>query len=346
MTSMARIDLEEHLLTARVPELGNPSHLIEAPVLVRVDPLTGHTARVVRGDKLSPSVRPDLTELTAPPRFCPFCEGTLEQATGLLDPAITAEGRIRRGVSAVVPNVVAYADYCVVGLYDTTRHFVDLDEFTPTLVGDLLAGLTAYTRGVHALGPRWHSLSANYLPPAGSSLVHPHAQSCHDPIGTTTQRQLVAAAAAWPGEASFAADLLETEGGGPRWLGLRGRVAAVTPWAPVGFHQVDALLPGVRDLTELTDEDCHDLGAVIAGVLHAYHGMNLASFNWALFGGGPTPSDRYAVHLRMVSRSNPTPMYRSDVTYFERLHAEALLDLTPEQVAESVRPHLAAVGVR
>jgi UDPglucose--hexose-1-phosphate uridylyltransferase len=31
-------------------------------------------------------------------------------------------------------------------------------------------------------------------------------------------------------------------------------------------------------------------------------------------------------------------MYRSEVTYFERLHDEALVDLSPEEVAGELRP--------
>ena len=81
---------------------------------------------------------------------------------------------------------------------------------------------------------------------------------------------------------------------------------------------------------------------MISGVLATYHERFLTSFNYALYGGGPAPTDRYAVQLRIVSRSNATPMYRSDVTYFERLHGEAMVDSPPEQVAEWMRARLAS----
>ena len=48
-------------------------------------------------------------------------------------------------------------------------------------------------------------------------------------------------------------------------------------------------------------------------------------------------STGYQVLLKVVSRSNADPMYRSDATYFERLYAEALIDLSPEEVANAVR---------
>lgn len=335
------VDFVEHRITARVPELGNPTNTVEVPLTIRVDPLTGATARLLSAEKLSPTQRPDLGELTVRAGFCPFCEDLIEQATGTFPEEVTNEGRIRRGVSAVVPNVLAYSEFSSVGLYDTTRHFVDLDELTPQLVGDLLTGLVAYTRGVHRLRPMWSSINANYLPPAGSSLIHPHAQSAHDDVGTTVQRRLVERSQAWPGGASYWCELLDAERDGPRWIGRHGRWSVLTPWAPVGFHEVWAVLEGVSGIEDLADDDCAALGGVVSGVLATYHERFLTSYNYALYGGGPAPSDRYSLLLRIVSRSNATPMYRSDVTYFERLHAEAMVDATPEQVAEWMRGRLA-----
>ena len=337
---MAAIEFVEHKITARVPELTNPKSIIDVPLSVRVDPLTGRTSRVITGSKLSPSERPDLSALTADPPFCPFCADKIEMATGTFASSITDEGRIRRGSAVIVPNVMAYSEFSSVGLYDTDKHFLDLPELTPQKVGDLLSAFVAYTKGVHGLRPMWSSVNANYLPPSGSSLVHPHAQSAHDDIGTTTQRELVQASDAWDGD-SYWSTLIAQEEGGERWIGRKGRVAFFTPFAPGGFHEVWAVVDGCTDITELTDDDCADLGAGMSAVFGTYFSLNLTSFNWALTGGGPKPTDRYSVLLRMVSRSNVDPMYRSDVTYFEKLHNEAMVDVGPEDVAALVRPHFA-----
>jgi galactose-1-phosphate uridylyltransferase len=338
---MARIELVEHTITAHVPELANPENRIEVPLSIRVDPLTGRTSRIVTGTKLAPSERPDLTELTAKPSFCPFCADWIESVTGTFGPEITDEGRIRRGSAVIVPNVMAYSEYSSVGLYDTERHFIDLPDLSPALVSDLLAAFVEYTRGVERIRSMWSSVNANYLPPSGSSIVHPHAQSAHDDIGTTFQRLLRERSDAWGGERSYWEDLVETEEGGPRWVGTRGRVAFLTPFAPIGFHEVWAIVDGCRDIEELTTRDCEDLGTGMAQVFGAYHDLNLTSFNWALYGGGPTPGERYSLLLRIVSRSNAEPMYRSDVTYFEKLHDEAMTDLAPEDLAATLRPRFA-----
>lgn len=335
------IELTEHRITARVPELTNPTNVIEMPLSIRVDPLTGHTSRIVSGTKLSPTERPDLTDLTADPPFCPFCANTIERATGTFPTDVAPEGRIRRGNAVVVPNVLAYSEFSSVGLYDTTRHFLDLPDLTPSRVGDLLGALVDYTGALHRIRPMWSSINANYLPPSGSSLIHPHAQSAHDDIGTTLQRLLVDRSAAWrdgsPGAGSFWDELLAQEEGGPRWVGQIGRVSFVTPFAPIGFHEVWAVVDGCRDVDQLTDADCADLGDGMSRVFGAYRELSLTSFNWALYGGGPAPSDRWSTLLRIVSRSNAEPMYRSDVTYFEKLHNEAMVDVAPETVAGLVR---------
>ena len=121
--------------------------------------------------------------------------------------------------------------------------------------------------------------------------------------------------------------------GRPGWPG-----GLADPFAPTGFHEVWGVVDGVADLTELTEQDTQDLGRGLSQVLAAYRAWNLASFNFALIGGGPQAREHgHQVVLKVLSRSNPEPVYRSDATYFERL-GEALIDLSPEDVAEGIRP--------
>ena len=185
----------------------------------------------------------------------------------------------------------------------------------------------------------WSSISANHLPPSGASLVHAHLQSAHDAYGLTNQRVLVECSGAWAAEGeSYWASLVKLEHGGPRWIGRIGRVAWLTPFAPSGFHEVWGLVDEASDITDLTEEDCQALGQGISRVLSAYQAWNLASFNFGIIGGGPQGRQNgYQVLLKIVSRSNPELMYRSDVTYFERIHGEALIDVSPEEVASFVR---------
>jgi UDPglucose--hexose-1-phosphate uridylyltransferase len=337
------IEFEERDLEAQVPDLSAGGAWVTTRLRWRRDPLTGASARILTGVKLQPETRPDMTALTAKVGFCPFDAEVLEKATFPFPAELTPEGRIRVGKAVVVPNIMAYATHSAVGIYDADRHFIDLDEMTGGLVADALVAMVRHARAVRRFDPTavWSSISANCLPPSGASLVHPHLQSAHDACGLTGQRLLAERAAGWHGRhgSSYWTALTEQEAGGPRWVGQTGRVSWLTPFAPVGFHEVWGVVSEVADVTELTEEDCQALGEGLSRVLAAYHAANLASFNFGLIGGGPLAGEHgHQVVLKVVSRSNPEPVYRSDATYFERLHGEALIDLSPEEIAGSIRP--------
>ncbi len=338
---MATIDFEERDLAARVPDLAAGGAWTRVRLRWRRDPLTGASARILTGAKLQPSSRPDLAELTAKPAFCPFDIEHLETATFPFPAELTTEGRIRLGKAVVVPNIMAYATHSAVGIYDPERHFLDLDDLTPSIVGDALAAMVRHAQAVRRLDPAalWSSINANYLPPSGASLVHPHLQSAHDAYGLTGQRILVEQSRAWQDRhGPYWAALVEQEAGGPRWVGHTGRVAWLTPFAPSGFHEVWGVVNGAADVTELTEEDSRALGQGLSQVLATYRAWHLNSFNFAVIGGGPRAREHgHQVVLKVLSRSNPEPVYRSDATYFERLYGEALIDLSPEEVADGVR---------
>ena len=201
----------------------------------RRDPLTGAGARILTGVKLQPPARPDLRGFAAPPAFCPFDAERLESATSPFPPEITVEGRIRCGKAVVVPNIIAYATHSAVGIYDSERHFLDLDELTPHLVGDALIAMVRHAEAVRHFDPSagWSSINANYLPPSGASLVHPHLQSAHDAHGLTNQRLLVERSRAWAeNKPPYWASLVEQEAGGPRWVGRVDRVFVADPLRP------------------------------------------------------------------------------------------------------------------
>jgi UDPglucose--hexose-1-phosphate uridylyltransferase len=335
------ISFEERDLEARVPDLAAGGAWTRVRLRWRKDPLTGASARILTGVKLQPPGRPDLAGLTAKPAFCPFDSEHLETATFPFPPELTAEGRIRLGKAVVVPNIMAYATHSAVGIYDPDRHFLDLDELTPAIAGDALAATVRHARAVRRLDPTavWSSVNGNYLPPSGASLVHPHLQSAHDDCGLTGQRLLVERSRAWQERhGPYWAALVDQEAGGPRWVGHTGRVGWLTPFAPSGFHEVWGVVIGAADVTELTEEDSRALGQGLSQILAAYRDWNLASFNFGVIGGGPQAHEHgHQVVLKVVSRSNPEPIYRSDATYFERLYGEAMIDMSPEEVAGGIR---------
>ncbi len=228
-------------------------------------------------------------------------------------PADGGERPDPHGGEAAAPH--SYATHSAVGIYDPERHFLDLDDLTPSLVGDALAAMVRHVQAVRHLDAtaRWSSINGNYLPPSGASLVHPHLQSAHDSCGLTGQRLLVEQAGAWKERhGSYWAALIEQEAGGPRWVGHIGRVAWLTPFAPTGFHEVWAVVSGAADVTDLTEDDSRALGQGLSQVLAAFKAWNLTSFNFGVIGGGPQAHEHgHQVVLKVLSRSNPEPGLRA-----------------------------------
>ena len=169
---MAAITFEEVDLQASVPDF--KAGWTTASLRWRRDPLTGRSARILTGVKLQPATRPDLSELRAKPAFCPFCAEHLDTATFPFPAELSDEGRIRRGRAVVVPNILAYATHSAVGIYDPEHHFLDLDELSPSVVGDALTAMVHHARAVRRVDPSAAlELHQRQLPSAVGQLVDP-----------------------------------------------------------------------------------------------------------------------------------------------------------------------------
>jgi galactose-1-phosphate uridylyltransferase len=311
---------------------------VGATVEVRWDPLTGHTARIFEPRGLMPRVDFDLEALARDTaERCPFCPGRIDAQTPTLPPELVPEGRITRGRAVLFPNLHSYGAHSSVSVYDPEQHYLPLERMTPELVADNLATQVEFARAVLAADPgaRWVSVNANHMLPAGSSLFHPHLQGSADPVGTTMQRML-----AEVGQEGFVAYLDAERSVGERWLGSTGNVDWLASFAPLGPGELRAFLRGRASPDHLDDDLVLELGAGIATALGVYAELGFQSFNLAVYGAPPQPAG-YVLNLRMACRSNLRPLYRSDATYFERLHWEAAVDVSPEELAEHARGRFA-----
>ncbi len=329
-------------LVGRVPDVMNGGIFTEVPLIQRIDPIFDTRVRFVRGAKLQPDSKSDISALVAPGGFCPFCPEVVDRFTFPFPAEMVPEGKIRRNKALVVPNILAYSTYSAVGIYDTTRHFVPIEDFDSALLSDAIGAMVSHAKSVRHFDPgaSYSSINANYLPPSGSSLIHPHLQSSHDYVPLTRQAQLIERArlhkTRYGGE--ILADLVEAERSTERFIGTVGGVDFLAPWAPGGFREVWAVVRNCTDIIDLSDDQIGNLSSGLATILGAYASWNLLSFNFALMGGGPDAEELGLNPLfRIVARSNPDPVYRSDVTYFERLYGELMVDVTPEETAEQIR---------
>jgi UDPglucose--hexose-1-phosphate uridylyltransferase len=310
-------------------------------VEVRWDPLTGHSSRIVKGVEL---LGPSSFDLEAFARQtakeCFFCADRIEDATPRLPPSIHPLGRIRRGQAILFPNIITYAQYSSVAVYSPGLHFLPLERMTARLVADNLHTQTTFVAKVMAADPQaqWASINANHMPPSGSSLFHPHTQGAVDRFPTTAQSLLSRVTAA-----DFLAYLETEKQLGDRYIGALGGVEWLASFAPIGFQELRAFIPGVSSPAQLSDDQVEALGEGVARALNLYAELGLQSFNAALYGAPPSQSG-YMLNLRMVARSSLQPLYRSDATYSERLHWQAMVDTVPEELAARARQQFARAG--
>ncbi|MCL5961250.1 MAG: hypothetical protein M1358_18405 [Chloroflexi bacterium] len=310
---------------------------------VRYDPLTGRTCRII--ERFNPPVpsKPDITPLIEKSRNCFFCAEKVEKVTPKIRPEISSEERIKVGEAILFPNLTAYGQYSGVCIY-SKEHFTELGDLTPELVANNLKANRRYLRMVADYDPsvEFCSINANYLPPAGSSIFHPHTQSTIDPLPTNLQRELVDCSQAYYAEnrSVYWLDLIAAEREqGERYLGTIGGTAWLVSFAPLGFHEVQGIVSSQSSLAQMDDSDLDDLAVGISKALKYYADQNFNSFNLAIYSGPIRGSESFRVNLRLVSRSNLEPYYRSDATYFERLHLEAMVDRQPEDIASDLRKY-------
>jgi UDPglucose--hexose-1-phosphate uridylyltransferase len=329
------VEFRRHLLAAEMLDPGT-GRLVRTPVDVRIDPLTGHSSRILPERGLMPRNAFDLQAFAreTKPR-CPFCPERIEQLTPAFTPVIAPDGHIRRGESVLFPNLHAYSSHSCVSVYSPRLHYLPLDRIADRLMADNLAAQVEYAKSVMAADPesRWASINANHMLPSGSSLFHPHLQGVVDSEPTTMQRLLAAVPAA-----RFEAYLRAERRAGERVLGNTGRVEWLVSFAPIVPAELRAFVDGVASPAELEDDLIEELAHGLTLTLNAYAEMGFESFNLAMY-GAPRESAGYPLNLRIGCRSNLRPFYRSDSTFLERLHWESAIDLPPETIAERIRGH-------
>jgi galactose-1-phosphate uridylyltransferase len=326
------LELERHQLTAEMVDPAS-GEVVRAQIDVRVDPLTGHSSRIVPDRGLMPVSDFDLEAFASQNQSrCPFCPERIQRLTPRLPATIHPLGRIVVGEAVLFPNLHSYSSHSCVSVYSPRLHYLPLERITERLIADNLAAQVAYARAVMASDPqsRWSSVNANHMLPSGSSLFHPHLQGIVDSEPTTFQRLLSEVPAA-----RFAGYLQAERAAGERYLGDSGRVQWLVSFAPIAPAELRAFIGAVCTPAELDGDLIAELAHGLALALSAYAEMGFQSFNMAIYGAPPGTSG-YPLNLRLACRSNLRPFYRSDSTFLERLHWEGAVDLQPELVAERI----------
>lgn len=344
------IHFESTVREARILSPLNNFEEVAQAIEHRKDPLTHRGVIVIKGrmnyvkkfiesdpDFLGELVQSTLTD-------CPFCSDVVLTKAPKFIPEIAPEGRIQVGEAICFPSLLAHNDYNAI-VVPSRSHALRLDEFTPSMLVDGFRGCLQYFERVKAVAPesKYPAIVVNFLPPAGSTITHMHMQALASDLPLQATAELLESSRSYFEKhgSSYWMDLIETEKQlGVRYLGKTGNVNWVTPFAPLGLNEAQAVIPGKSSLDQITDDDIEGLAAGIVKVLGFYHDTGIRSFNGAMY-SGPSQSaeDHFSAGFRMVSRYGYKARFVSDIWALQYLLGEREIYESPEETCLKIREY-------
>jgi galactose-1-phosphate uridylyltransferase len=312
----------------------------EIPFEIRYDPLTGETGRVF--DLPFQADKPDLDETVRRSReiFCPFCPENIEKSTGLFPKELIPEGRIEVGESTLIPNLIPFDKYAGVSIF-SRRHYVPIEDLTPETMRDAFIASLRFIRSVADYDEkiRCFTLNWNYLPPAGSSMVHPHLQPNCGEVPTNQLRLQLEGSRRYFMETgrNFWLDYVEVEKKlGERYLGEIGDTCWVMNFVPLGFlPDVTCIFPQKVSLALTEDSEIAPFLKGLAAILGYFRTLNIFSFNVSIF--SVREDQGFRMNGRICPRLFPRAIGNNDMAYLQVLHNEPFTVRRPETVCGELK---------
>ncbi len=317
-------------------------------IQIRKDPLLGDTsvfnpelkdkAQIFFGS-CDQELIEKLVEDTA--KSCFFCGEAVEKSTPRFTPDFSSEGRIRVGEALLFPNLFSLGTFHpVIRLCDA--HFLKLSEFTPPMIRDGFAAAQKFLRLAYEKDPQvaYTAVTANYLFPAGASLVHPHLQMITTPVPYSYLARMIDGCSDWQttNNSTYFTDLVEQEKSGERFIGQTGNWHWLTPFSPLGNNEVMAIHKDHWDFNDLSEDDIMDLSTGISRILSYYETMGHLSYNYSLYSVRKEMGDgSFRCMLKIITRQNLYANYRNDDYFLQKLLQSELIITPPEELAQGLR---------
>jgi UDPglucose--hexose-1-phosphate uridylyltransferase len=340
---MKSIEFKKEFITARIRNPLKNFELSEEKIEVRHDPLTGRTMRISKPKGLDKFPDDDpLSQFAREAKPCFFCAGKVETTTPMMPQDIHEAGRIQVGEAFLFPNLSGFGEYSAVCIF-SKKHFIAINEFTDIQILDALKACQRYFTVISDSDQQklYPSLNGNYLLPAGSSILHPHLQPFLDSIPTNYHQDLLVGTKNFYNQhnENFWEILKNTEKEGERFLFESNDCYFFTPFAPMGFNEICAIIGKGESFPDISDAVLQNLAQGIRNIFQFYHNIRHDSFNIVLFSSPINTRNKTGFHcfLRICTRPAFANFYRNDVTFFEKYHLETMIDKSPEQVAEEFR---------
>ena len=334
--------LESEIREARILNPLNNFQPTTQTVEHRTDPLTGRRVIVAKSrmgyvKRFIQSEKGFIEELVEETQAsCPFCPNAVEKNAPKFPSEIASEGRFMVGEAVCFPSLFAHEDFNAI-VVPTTRHRVQLNEFTAQMLFDGFKACITYFSKVLAAWPeaKYPALVMNFLPPAGSTIAHPHIQALVSYEAIQGVSNLLAASESYAAanRSKYWNDLVETEKKlGSRYLKNLNGVDWLTPFAPMGINESHAIVLNKPNFETLSDQELIGLADGFARVLKCYHDMDVRSFNAATYSGPMRErTEHFSITARIVSRYGYKPKFVSDVWALQYLLGEQEVYESPEE---------------
>jgi len=290
----------------------------------RRDPLTGrrvlvstnrleYVKRFIESDT---GFKEGLAESTK--ETCPFCPENLEKSAPKFPPDLVPEGRIRFGEAVCFPSLFAHDDFNAL-VVPTGKHNLKLNEFSEAMLVDAFGACMEYFSRVCISSPhvKYPAIAINFLPPAGSTIAHPHIQALSSDIPLQAVAELCRASVEYEQKArvNYWTDLVDSERSlRLRYLSSFEGVHWLTPFAPFGLNEAQAVVSRRSNFGQLVSEDWHGIAEGMIRVLRYYFDVGVGSFNAVIYSGAlDADIEPFRVNARIVSRYGYKPRFVSDV---------------------------------
>ncbi len=307
---------------------------------VRIDPLTGSSTRILdlpvkQLERVDTAPMADLNR-----QLCPFCPGMVDQITPKFDPALFPREKYRSGQALCFPNAFPYDENGAVTVM-CEKHYVQAAEFDERMVGDALSCCVEYLKDVSVKQPEavYQSINWNYLPLAGSSIVHPHLQVMASSSPTNYYSMTTASLKRYRDGSGgdFWGDLVRLERDtGERFIGEAAGVSWLIAFAPLGIFDVIGIAHYARRPADIAGALADEIARGIVRTLRFIDSLNMYSFNMAIY--FVVNDDLFTPHVRICPRVSLPPLGTSEINYMRMLHNETLTPLKPEEICSMIRP--------
>jgi UDPglucose--hexose-1-phosphate uridylyltransferase len=273
---------------------------------------------------------------------CIFCSDGIEKNTPRYPASLVREGRIRVGEAVLLPNLFPVGKYHAV-IVLSKAHFLRLSEFSEGLIGNGLKAARLFVKSVYRQDPSdlFVTVNANYLFPAGATLVHPHLQMLISPVAFSYHGRLIDAGGDYyeRNGSSYFEDLVSEEREtGSRYVAQKGKWHWLTSFSPIGANEIIGIHENGKDFGVLSDDDLQDLSFGISRVLCFYESLGHLSFNYSIMSVRSNHPERgFRCMIKVISRQNLYRNYRNDDYFLQKLlHSELIIN-PPEELASGLR---------